>query len=89
MVHVEVRIRETMDSNWQEWFEGFVISYTDQGETILAGTVPDQAALYGLVAKLRDLGLPLVSINSQSSLPPASATAPRVTDYPNNIDRGG
>jgi hypothetical protein len=85
MVHVEVRIRETMDSNWQEWFEGFVISYTDQGETILAGTVPDQAALYGLVAKLRDLGLPLVSINSRSSLPPAGATASRVTDYPNTL----
>lgn len=83
MVHVEIRVRERLDENWQEWFEGFAIIHNEQGETVLTGAVSDQAALYGLIAKLRDLGLHLVSINSRPSFPPAAATAPLVTDHPN------
>lgn len=75
MVQVEIRVRGCMDMDWQEWFEGLTISHTNQDETILTGTVPDQAALYGLVAKLRDLGLPLVSINARPSFSPAAAAA--------------
>jgi hypothetical protein len=64
MRRVEIRSQTCIDPGWSEWFDGFAISYTDQGETILTGAVPDQAALYGLIAKLRDLGgLPLVSVN--------------------------
>ena len=63
MCRVEIRIQKRINADWSEWFDGFEISYTDQGETILTGTVADQAALYGLIAKLRDLGLPLLSVN--------------------------
>lgn len=63
MRRVEIRIQTHIDADWSEWFDGFEISHTDQGETILIGSVPDQAGLYGLIAKLRDLGLPLLSVN--------------------------
>ena len=59
---VEIRIKGQIDEHWSDWFEGLTITHTDQGETLLTGEVADQAALYGLLAKLRDLGLPLVSV---------------------------
>ena len=74
MCRVEIRIQACIDESWSEWFDGFEISHPAQGETVLTGTVPDQAALYGLIAKLRDLGLPLHSIN-QLEQEPASVTA--------------
>jgi hypothetical protein len=61
--HVEVRVKGRIDQRWSDWFAGLAITHTDQGETILSGTIVDQAALYGLLAKLRDLGLPLLSVN--------------------------
>ena len=64
MLRTEIRIKGQIDAQWSDWFEGVVITHTDQGETVLAGDVADQAALYGLIAKLRDLGLPLISVNS-------------------------
>ncbi len=64
MLCVEIRVRGQIDPHWSDWFEGFIITHTDQEETILTGDVTDQAALYGLIAKLRDLGLPLVSVDS-------------------------
>jgi hypothetical protein len=63
-LHVEITVMKRIDFNWSEWFEGMTIRHTDRDETILSGTVVDQAALYGLLAKLRNLGLPLVSVNS-------------------------
>ena len=63
MQNVEIRVKGQIDENWSEWFDGLTITYTDQDETILTGLIFDQAALYGLIAKLRDLGLPLVSVN--------------------------
>ena len=62
MQRVEIRVKGRIDERWSDWFED-LITHTDQDETILSGTVVDQAALYGLLAKLRDLGLPLVSVN--------------------------
>jgi hypothetical protein len=64
MLRVEVRVKGQIDTEWSEWFEGFRITHTDQGETILIGTLADQSAQYGLIAKLRDLGLSLVSMES-------------------------
>jgi len=64
MLHVEITVMKRIDFNWSEWFEGMTIRHTDKDETILSGTVVDQAALYGLLAKLRNLGLPLISVNS-------------------------
>jgi hypothetical protein len=64
MQRVEITVKKRIDFNWSEWFEGMTIQHTDQDETILSGTVVDQAALYGLLTKLRNLGLPLVSVDS-------------------------
>ena len=64
MLKAEIRVKGQIDQDWSDWFEGLTVTHTDQGETILVGEVVDQSALYGLLAKLRDLGLPLVSVNS-------------------------
>jgi hypothetical protein len=72
MLHIEITVMKRIDFNWSEWFEGMTIRHTDQDETILTGTVVDQAALYGLLAKLRNLGLPLVSVNSVEAEPASS-----------------
>ena len=62
MTNVEIRVRGRIDENWSEWFEGFEIAHLEEDETVLSGTVADQAAVYGLLARLRDLGLPLISV---------------------------
>ena len=72
MLHVELIVKKRIDFNWSEWFEGMTIRHTDQDATILSGTVVDQAALYGLLAKLRNLGLPLMSVNSVVMEPTSS-----------------
>jgi hypothetical protein len=61
---VEICIRGRIDEHWSEWFEGLTITHTDQDETVITGSVADQAALYGLLAKVRDLGLPLLFARS-------------------------
>jgi hypothetical protein len=58
----EICIKGHLDQRWSDWFEGFAIALKDNGETRLSGPVVDQAALYGLLIKVRDLGLPLVSV---------------------------
>ena len=63
MEPVEVRIEGHLDPTWAEWLDGFTLTHTEEGETILAGNVKDQTALYGLIAKLRDLGLKLISVD--------------------------
>ena len=64
MLRVEIHIKGQIGEHWSEWFAGLDIAYANPDETILSGDVVDQAALYGLLARLRDLGLPLVSVNS-------------------------
>jgi hypothetical protein len=61
MQTVEIRVKGHIDDHWSDWFEGLTIAYAGN-ETVLTGDVADQAALYGLLAKLRDLGLALVSV---------------------------
>ena len=58
----EICIKGHLDHRWSHWFEGLTIALKDNGETLLSGPVVDQAALYGLLIKVRDLGLPLVSV---------------------------
>ena len=60
---VEIRVKGRIDAHWTEWFEGFEIAYPNQDETTLSGPIRDQTALYGMLTKLRDLGLDLVSVN--------------------------
>jgi hypothetical protein len=64
MQKVEIRIEGHLEPAWEEWLGGFNLAHTEQDETILTGEVKDQAALYGLIAKLRDLGVKLISVNS-------------------------
>jgi hypothetical protein len=65
MLRVEIRVKGQIDEHWSEWFEDLMLRTTDQDETILTGDVADQAALNGLLAKLRDLGLALLSVDSE------------------------
>ena len=58
----EICIKGHLDNRWAEWFEGLTITLEDNGETRLTGPVADQAALHGLLRKVRDFGLPLVAV---------------------------
>jgi hypothetical protein len=63
---VEIRVRGQIDKAWSEWLSELHIEHREwKNETILTGFVPDQAALYGLLAKLRDIGLELVSFETE------------------------
>ena len=57
-----IRIKGHLDSRWAAWFEGLTITLENDGTTLLTGPVTDQAALHGLMRKVRDVGLPLVSV---------------------------
>jgi hypothetical protein len=57
-----IRVRGVIDARWSEWFGGLTICPQANGDTLLTGPVRDQAALHGLLAKIRDLGLPLLSV---------------------------
>ena len=58
----EIRVKGNLDLRWSDWFDGFSITPVGDGETLLIGTVADQAALHGVLHKIRDLGLPLLSV---------------------------
>ncbi len=59
----QIRIKGHLGRAWTDWFAGLTITLADNGDTLLTGPVRDQAALYGVLKKVRDLGLPLISIN--------------------------
>jgi hypothetical protein len=58
----ELRVQGVLDDRWSAWFEGLRVASDQAGQTIIAGPVADQAALHGLLTKIRDLGLPLLSV---------------------------
>ena len=58
----EIRLQGHLDARWASWFEGMAITLTEDGDTVLTGPVTDQAALHGLLKKVRDLGIPLLSV---------------------------
>jgi hypothetical protein len=58
-----IRIEGHLRAEWAEWFEGLSVSLEPDGTTLLCGSVVDQAALYGLLKKVRDLGMPLLAVN--------------------------
>jgi hypothetical protein len=60
--HYEIRVRGVLDRRWSGWFNGLQVSSDEPGQTTIAGPIADQAALHGLLAKVRDLGLPLLSV---------------------------
>ena len=63
--HYEIRVAGRLAPRWSAWLDGLVVSSGDDGTTVLRGPVTDQAALHGLLAKLRDLGLPLISLTQK------------------------
>jgi hypothetical protein len=80
-----IRIQGHLDRRWTSWFDGLSLTHDADGTTLLEGPVADQAALHGLLTKVRDMGLPLVSVAREGA---ASEGAP--TSYPqppNSQDR--
>jgi hypothetical protein len=63
----QIRISGHLGRQWTDWFEGLTITLEEEGDTLLTGPVIDQAALHGLLKKVRDLGMPLLSVNSLRS----------------------
>jgi len=59
----EIRIKGHLEKRWADWFDGMVITLADNGDTVLSGSVVDQAALHGLLRRVRDLGMPLLSVS--------------------------
>ena len=58
----EIRVKGNLDLRWSDWFDGFSITPVGDDETLLMGSVADQSALHGLLHKIRDLGLPLLTV---------------------------
>jgi len=75
MERVEIRVKGQLDRNWTDWFGGLVIAHTMQEETVLTGSIHDQAELRGLLVRLTDLFLALVSLD----------TSPRVMSFSRKI----
>jgi len=71
----QIRLKGHLGSQWTDWFEGLIITLEENGDTLLTGPVVDQAALHGLLKKVRDLGMPLVSV---SPVEPGQADASNV-----------
>lgn len=88
----QIRIEGHLGSQWRDWFEGLAISQEESGDTLLTGPVADQAALHGLLKKVRDLGLPLVSVVRLASAPAsisAGAVAPAEIPAPSVVKKEG
>ncbi len=67
MLRTEIKVKGQLSENWSEWFDGLTISHSGPDETVLTGLMPDQAALYGVISRLRDLGLELASVDCQQT----------------------
>ena len=75
----QIRIKGHLSQQWMSWFEGLTITREQDGNTLLAGAVIDQAALHGILKKVRDLGMPLLSVNP---VPPDGTETPDVNIQP-------
>lgn len=67
--HYEIRIEGYLDAGWSEWLAGLTLTHLEGGVTLLTGSLPDQAALHGLLERIRDLNLTLISMTCSRSSP--------------------
>jgi len=74
MEWIEIRVKGQMDCNWSDWFGGLDIAHTMPGETILTGPIRDQAELRGVLCRMTDLGLVLVSLETSPRIAESSRT---------------
>jgi hypothetical protein len=74
----QIRVHGHLGQQWTEWFEGLTITLEENGDTLFTGAIADQAALYGLLRKVRDVGMTLLSINR---LKPGELVSTDVTEY--------
>jgi hypothetical protein len=72
----EIRLEGQLDQRWSDWFEGFTLSNETDGTTVLVGHVIDQAALHGLLRRVSDLGVTLISVNTIDTARPVPPTNP-------------
>jgi hypothetical protein len=69
--YYEIHVKGHLDKSWADWFDGLAINHEANGETLLTGSLPDQAALHGVLNRLRDLGVQLISVNTiEDAQPP-------------------
>lgn len=73
----QLRVGARLSETWAEWFDGLTVTVTENDETLITGWVVDQAALQGLLKKVRDLGLPLLSVNPVEPTTPAAGDTAR------------
>lgn len=71
----KIRIQGHLDARWSAWFDGLTLTRENDGTTVLQGSVVDQAALHGLLQRVRDTGLPLVAVTHVATEPPAAPSA--------------
>lgn len=68
-LRIEIRVKGHVDRDWSDWLENLTVHHSKDGDTLLSGMVPDQAALYGLLNRLSRLGLQLISVSSRGMNP--------------------
>jgi len=68
----EIRLAGHLDARWAAWFDGLAVRHESDGTTLISGPIADQAALHGLLQRVRDLGLPLVSVTRDGTDPPTT-----------------
>ncbi len=68
-MHCRITVERQLDAAWSEWFDGLTILNLENGRSVLTGPLVDQAALHGVLAKIRDLGLPLAEVQVQCEHP--------------------
>jgi hypothetical protein len=78
-----IRVKGALDVRWADWFGGLTLKVLDNDETLLTGPITDQAALYGILAKIRDLGLVLLAVQRDDDANPSAGSE----DVSNSLER--
>ncbi len=86
--HYELRVKGHLDQHWSAWFGGLTLTHQDDGTTTLRGLVTDQAQLHGMLAKVRDLGVTLISVSFLASVPDQQSQEAPTPPRPGPAERG-